>query len=175
MFSWLSNLFPAYASPPQLPGLRRVSRLVLPDNIKWERSPEVQLDCWVQMLNGQELCWEIGSPTYQPTLDEIAESGLATYILPNPEYQCGVYDFSEEYLFVRPGEEVPVWGWHSKNTSRLVQECIGKRRRQSVTLSGTKGDSTFQIIDIFRPQSGNAFRANDYGWNQCRRGDRFFS
>lgn len=174
MFSWLSNLFPTYASPPQLPGLRRVSGLVLPDNVKWEQSSEVQVDCWVQMLSGPKLLWQIGNPTYQPTLDEIAESGLVSYVLPNPDYRCGVYNFSEEYLFVRPGEEVPVWGWHSSDTWRLVQECIGKRRGQSVTLSGTKGDTTFQIIDIFRPESGNTFRANDYDWNQCRRADRFF-
>ena len=172
MFSRLLKLLPKYASPPQLPGVRRVSRLVLPKNIDWEQSAEVQLDCWVQIFSGQALRWEIGSPTYQPTLDEIAESGLVSSVLPNPDYQCGVYDYSEEYLFVRPGEEVPVWGWHSKNTSRLLEECIGKRRRQSVTLSGTKGNWTFQIIDIFRPKSRNAFRANDYGWKQCRRADR---
>jgi len=176
VFSWLEKkLFPTYASPPKPPGLRRVSRLVIPDDVKWEQSPDVQLDCWVQLLCGPRLEWQIGNPMYHPTLEEIAKTGLVASVLPNPRYQCGVYDYSEEYLFVRRGEEVPVWGWHSSVSWGLVQECIGKRRGQSVTVSGSKGEETFKITGVFRLQVPTFIRASEYGWGQCRRADRFRS
>lgn len=169
MFEWIRNLLNVHT--PQTP-VRRYSGLVLPEDIEWEQSPVVQLNCWIQVLSGLGLRWQSGEPAYYPSLEQIAETGIAACVLPNPAYREGIFDFSEEYLFVSPGEEVPNWKWHSSDSSRLVQACLGKRSGQSVTLSGCKGDTTYEIIAIYSPRSEQPILAHDYGWSKWRRAHR---